>query len=105
MVALRASKIGLKLLFKMFDDGRYCVGMLQSLQEQVSLTGAERIKNHNESLAEQEASIMSLARAFNAAGGYAMDHASLKVIKGFAGAGIMRPATGFSPVPRVQRRK
>ncbi|EAZ97497.1 hypothetical protein MELB17_00585 [Marinobacter sp. ELB17] len=46
MVALRASKIGLKLLFKMLDDCRYCVGMLQSLQEQVSLTGAERVNGY-----------------------------------------------------------
>ncbi|MEH6652141.1 MAG: hypothetical protein V7707_19125 [Motiliproteus sp.] len=48
MVARRASKIGLKLLFQMLDDGRYCVGMLQSLQEQVSLTGTERIDGYSE---------------------------------------------------------
>lgn len=53
-----------------------------------------RIKNRNESLAEQEAQIMDLARAFNAAGGYGMDHTSLKVLKGFADAGIMRPGAG-----------
>jgi len=34
---------------------------------------------------------MDVARAFNAAGGYGMDHTSLKVLKGFADAGIMRP--------------
>lgn len=54
----------------------------------------ERIRGRNESLAEQEARIMDLARAFNAAGGYAMDHTSLKVIKVFADAGIMRPGAG-----------
>ena len=54
----------------------------------------DRIKDRNESLAEQEARIMDLARAFNAAGGYRMDHTSLKVIKGFADAGIMRPGAG-----------
>lgn len=54
----------------------------------------DRIRDRNESLAEQEARIMDLARAFNAAGGYAMDHTSLKVIKGFADAGIMRPGAG-----------
>jgi len=53
-----------------------------------------RIKDRNESLTEQEARIMDLARAFNAAGGYGMDHTSLKVIKGFADAGIMRPDAG-----------
>jgi hypothetical protein len=54
----------------------------------------DRIKDRNESLAEQEARIMDLARAFNAAGGYRMDHTSLKVIKGFADAGIMCPGAG-----------
>tara|TARA_R110002094_G_scaffold59360_5_gene70245 strand:- start:2403 stop:2585 length:183 start_codon:yes stop_codon:yes gene_type:complete len=48
MIALRASKIGLKLLLQMLDDCRYCVGMLQSLQEQLSLTGAERVDGYNE---------------------------------------------------------
>ena len=48
VVALRASKIGLKLLFQMLDDCRYCVGMLQSFQEQVSLTGAERVDGYSE---------------------------------------------------------
>jgi hypothetical protein len=41
MVALRAFKIGLKLLFQVLDDFRYSIGMLQSLQKQVPLTGAE----------------------------------------------------------------
>lgn len=54
----------------------------------------DRIKRRNESLAEQEARLMDLTRAFHAAGGYGMDHTSLKVIKGFADAGIMRPGAG-----------
>ncbi|MFN2360121.1 MAG: GSU2403 family nucleotidyltransferase fold protein [Marinobacter sp.] len=54
----------------------------------------DRIRDRNESLEVQEERIMDLARAFNAAGGYAMDHTSLKVIKGFADAGIMRPGAG-----------
>lgn len=53
-----------------------------------------RIRDRNEFLADQKTHIMDLARAFNAAGGYAMDHASLKVIKGFAVAGIMQPGAG-----------
>lgn len=57
---------------------------------------ADRIASHTTSGADDSARIDELRAAFIAAGGFATEHAPMRVLKAFADAGILRPGAGHA---------
>lgn len=55
----------------------------------------ERIRSRSSERQEDASRINELGRAFVGAGGYALDHTAIRVLKGFADAGIFQPGSGY----------